>query len=92
MTLEGLIAHLEGTYKGLEIRDVMRGNQPIFFHAIMNAPGKESDRKKTMGTTLKKLTESDSDDLYVDLAITCVKKDDAASQILAGVPPIRVYF
>ena len=37
MTLEGMIGQLEETYKGLEVRDVMRGNQPIFFHAIMNA-------------------------------------------------------
>lgn len=92
LTLEALIAELEETYKGLEIRDVMRGNQPIFFHAIMNAPGKENDRKKTLSTLIKKLSESDSDDLYVDLAITCVRKDDAAGQILAGVPPVRVYF
>ena len=58
----------------------------------MNAPGKENDRKKTLSTLIKKLSESDSDDLYVDLAITCVRKDDAAGKILAGVPPVRVYF
>jgi hypothetical protein len=37
MTLEGMIRQVEETYKGLEVRDVMHGNQPIFFHAIMNA-------------------------------------------------------
>jgi len=76
MTLEGLIAHVEETYKGLEVRDVMLGSQPIYFHAIMNAPGKENDKKKTLNTSIRKLTECDSEDLYVDLAITCVRKGD----------------
>jgi len=35
------MTHLETKYNGLEIRDVMKGGQPIFFHAIMNAQGKE---------------------------------------------------
>jgi len=59
MTLEGLIAHIEESYKGLEVRDVMLGNQPIYFHAIMNAPGKENDKKKALTSTLRKLTECD---------------------------------
>lgn len=38
MTLHNLIAHLEQTYEGLEVRDVLRGGTPIYFHAIMSAP------------------------------------------------------
>ena len=37
MTLLDFMTHLETKYNGLEIRDVMKGNQPIFFHAIMTA-------------------------------------------------------
>ena len=92
MTLEGLITHIESTYSGLEVRDVMLGSQPIFFHAIMNAPGKETDKKKALGTTLRKITECDSEDLYVDLSNTCIRKGDETATILAGVPPVRVYF
>lgn len=92
MTLEGLIAYIEETYKGLEVRDVMLGNQPIFFHAIMNAPGKENDKKKALSSSIRKLTECDSDEPYVDLSITCIRKGDEAAKILAGVPPVRVFF
>jgi hypothetical protein len=70
----------------------MRGNAPIYFHAIMNAPGKEADKKGTLDTPLKKIAECESDELYVDLTITCVRKDDAEQKILAGVPPVRVFF
>ena len=38
MTLAAFIAHLETTYNGLEIRDVMKGGTPIYFHAIMSVP------------------------------------------------------
>jgi len=58
----------------------------------MNAPGKETDKKKALGTTLRKMTECDSDDLYVDLSITCIRKGDETATILAGVPPVRIYF
>ena len=92
MTLQAVISKLEETYKGLEVRDVMQGNQPIFFYAIMNAPGKENDRKKTLNSAFKKLTDCDSEDLYVDIAVTCIRKDDPEAKILAGVPPVRVYF
>lgn len=92
MTLKAFIAHIEDKYQGLEIRDVMRGNQPIFFHAIMNASGKEQEKKKVLESKLKPLTESDSDDLYVDLGITCIRKDDAEAKILNGVPTVRVFF
>lgn len=92
MTLEGLIAYIEETYKGLEVRDVMLGSQPIFFHAIMNAPGKENDKKKALNMSIRKLTECDSDDAYIDLSITCIVKGDETAKILAGVPPVRVFF
>ena len=92
MTLQGLIKHIEETYVGLEVRDVMKDGTPIFFHAIMSAPGKEQERKKVLETTLKKLADSEAEDAYVDLAITCVRKDDEAAQILQGVPPVRIFF
>ena len=95
MTLQSLIAHLEETYAGLAIRDVLKGGQPIFFYAIMNIPEKAKEKKKVMGTLLSKLAEVEPDEAYVDLAITCVRKDDPkgeAADILAGVPPVRVFF
>lgn len=91
-SLRSLLEQIETTYQGLEVRDIMRGNAPIYFHAIMNAPGKEADKKATLDTSLKKIAECDSDELYVDLAITCVRKDDAEQKILDGVPPVRVFF
>ena len=42
--LNEVIKYIEETYVGLEVRDVMRGNAPIFFSAIMNAPGKEDEK------------------------------------------------
>lgn len=47
--LEKVIASVEAKYKGLEVKDVMFGNQPIFFTAIMNAPGKEKERAAVLG-------------------------------------------
>lgn len=40
MTLHNLIVHMEQTYSGLEVRDVLKGGTPIYFHAIMSAPQK----------------------------------------------------
>jgi hypothetical protein len=75
----------------LEVRDVLRGNAPLFFFAIMSAPGKENEREKALKSKVSDLTSVDpSEDKYVDLSITCVKQGD--DQILSGVPPIRVYF
>ena len=42
--LNQVIKHLQDTYKDLEFRDVLRGNAPLYFHAIMNAPGKEAEK------------------------------------------------
>jgi len=70
----------------------MRGNKPIYFHAIMNAQGKEKEREKTMGAKLRDICGTDSDEKYVDLNVTCIKKGDKEEIILSGVPPVRVYF
>ena len=81
--------------KGLEVRDVMKGNAPLYFHAIMNAPGKEHDKEKALASRISDLAGIDtSEDRYVDLNITCIKKDENSTdgQILSGVPPVRVYF
>ena len=93
ITLAQVIKKVEENYNGLEVRDVMRGNTPIYFHAIMNSPGKENERDKTMNSKVHELTNVDpSEDRYVDLNITCVRKDDSENKILSGVPPVRVFF
>jgi len=92
VTLEGVIKHIEDTYKGLEVRDVLVGNAPIYFHAIMSAAGKEQEKKKTLATSVYKLCELDADDLYIDLSVSCIRKSDEDPQILSGVPPVRVHF
>jgi len=91
-TIADVITHFEDTYKGLEVRDILRGNMPIFFYAIMNAQGKEKEKEKVLSTSVHSATESYPDDKYVDLNITCVRKDDQEAKILNGVPPLRVSF
>jgi hypothetical protein len=88
-TLKEMMAKIEETYKGLEVRDVIRGNTPVYFHAIMIS--KKDEAKKTLETSLRTLTESESDP-YVDITITVVRKDDPEQKILSGVPPVRVFF
>ncbi len=80
-------------HKGvLEIKDVMRGNAPIYFHAIMNAKGKETQKEKTMGARITDLINIDpTEDKYVDLNITCVLAGDSEGKILAGVVPVHVF-
>jgi hypothetical protein len=94
ISLRDVIAEIESQKdKKLEVRDVMRGNTPIYFHAIMTANGKEADREKVMSSRVSDLTAVDlSEDKYVDLNITCVLAGDTENKILAGVPPVRVYF
>lgn len=61
----------------------------------MNIPEKAKEKKKVMSTLLSKLSEMEAEETYVDLTITCVRKDDQkgdAADILAGVPPVRVFF
>ena len=91
ITLADMIKQIQEDHKGLEVRDVMRGNAPIYFHAIMSAPGKEAEREKILGSKISELTGVDpQEDRYVDLNITCV--GDTEDKILAGVPPVRVHF
>mmetsp|Transcript_53606 Transcript_53606/g.73473 ORF Transcript_53606/g.73473 Transcript_53606/m.73473 type:complete len:134 (+) Transcript_53606:4472-4873(+) len=45
MTLEAMIAELETKYKGLEVRNILRGNTPIYLHAIMSSEGKQEEKK-----------------------------------------------
>lgn len=90
-TLKDVVSHIEAQYEGLEVRDIMRGNTPLFFHAILSAPGKESEKEKVLGSTVVELLGIDpAEDKYVDLNITCIKKGE--EQILTGVPSVRVFF
>lgn len=75
-TLQDFINYLEKTYEGLEIRDIMKGNQPIYFYAIMNSQGKEKEKEKVLKKKVFELVSEDQDDKYCDLAITCVLKND----------------
>ena len=94
ITLLEVIKQVEDLHKGvLEVRDVMRGNAPIYFHAIMNAKGKEADKEKLMKSKVAELANIDpTEDKYVDLNITCVLAGDQEDKILSGVPPVRVFF
>ena len=92
LTLEQVITKVEETYEGLEVRDVLRGNAPIYFHAIMSAPGKEKEKEKTLKTKLNELLGNAADEEhYADLTMTCILKGDKEDKILEGVPPVRVY-
>ena len=89
LSLKEVIQKVESKYEGLEVRDVLRGNAPVYFHAIMNAPGKEKDRERTMNAKLAELLEiTKEDEPYVDLTLTCTRKGE--DKLLDGVPPLRV--
>ena len=91
--LSDVIGEIQASHNGLEVRDVMRGNTPLYFHAIMNAPGKEADKAKILASKVLDITGLDTaEDRYVDLNITCVLIGDSEDKILTGVPPVRVYF
>lgn len=97
LSLQKVIEAVEAKYAGLEVRDVMHGNKPLYFSAIMNAAGKEKEREAVLKQTVCELIEVTEDDVasgavdqYVDLAITCVAKGDKEASILEGVPPLRV--
>ena len=62
LTLQAMIKKIEQQYKGLEVRDVMKGNQPIFFHAIMNDPSKANDKQTALATPIHKLADCCADD------------------------------
>lgn len=88
-SLKELIAKVESKYEGLEVRDVLRGNAPVYFHAIMDAAGKEKDKERTMNTKLCELLDiTKEDEPYVDLTLTCTRKGE--DKLLDGVPPLRV--
>jgi hypothetical protein len=94
LSLKEVIAKVEEQHAGLVVRDVLRGNAPIYFHAIMSAPGKEKDKEKMLNTPLADLLDvqpgiGDDLDRYVDLTITCSAKDDESGAIIAGVPVLR---
>jgi len=44
MTLQDIISHIEQTYQGLEVRDVLKGSTILYFHTLMHAPGKEEEK------------------------------------------------
>jgi len=95
-TLREVIAKVEAKYEGLTVRDVLQGGAPIFFHAIMNAPGKEKDKEQALNSMLAELVgaiaegSAEPDEPYIDLTITCVPNDDPTAEVLEGVPPLRV--
>lgn len=87
------MAKVEADHEGLAVRDVLRGNSPVFFSAIMNAPGKEKQRDEALDTPLATLLgeTGEEPEPYVDLTITCTLKDDEEQQVLDGVPALRVH-
>jgi hypothetical protein len=88
-SLKELIQMVETKYEGLEVRDVLRGNAPVYFHAIMNAAGKEKDKERTMNAKLAELLDiTKEDEPYVDLTLTCTRSGE--DKLLDGVPPLRV--
>ena len=95
LSLKEVIAKVEEQHAGLVVRDVLRGNAPIYFHAIMSAPGKEKDKEKALNTKLVELLEAQADpggddlDEYVDLTITCAAKGDESGSVIEGVPVLR---
>jgi len=95
LTLKEVMAKVEEQHAGLVVKDVLRGNAPIYFHAIMSAPGREKDKEKALNTPLVELLEAQMGhtneelDQYVDLTITCSATDDKAGGIIAGVPVLR---
>jgi len=86
-TLKDLFDYIEKTYELLP-KDVTFGSQAIYFHALMDIPGKEKEKEKRMKSKLEELLNLEKDDKYADLNVMCAKKDD--NQILKGVPPVRV--
>jgi len=90
--VQEMIDHFNQLYPELEVRDIMKGSTPLYFHAIMNAPGKEAEKQKILESKIFDIVGADNDDKYVDIAVTCIRKGDEKEQILSGVPPVRVYF
>jgi len=98
LSLRAVMAKVEELHEGLVVRDVLRGNAPVYFHAIMNAPGKEKEKEATLNTPLATLLGGEAGagdeepESYVDLTITCSAKGDPSSTVLEGVPVLRATF
>ena len=52
-----VIKYLEKTYQGLEVRDILRGNAALYFHAILGVPGKEKEKEKLLHTKVIDIIE-----------------------------------
>lgn len=74
--LSDVIAHVEEAHKGLEVRDIMHKGKPLFFYAIDNMVGKEKEKKAKLDNSVFNATECFADDLYVDIAVTCIDSAD----------------
>ena len=49
-----LFEHIEKTYK-LKPKDLMKGSTPLYFHAVMEVPGKEKQKEETLNSTIAEL-------------------------------------
>jgi hypothetical protein len=45
LTLKQIMEKFEQKYEGLEIKDILKGNTPLFFRALVNVPGKEKEKE-----------------------------------------------
>jgi len=78
------------------VTDVLRGSTAVFVRALMNAPGKEKEKERTLNTPLAELLGADGGagdeqpDQYADLTIACALKGDETLTSIEGVPPLRV--
>lgn len=86
-----VINHINHTYPDLQIRDVLKGSSPLYFYALMNAPGKEQEKEKTLHAKIAELVGAEADEKYVDISVTCIKTGDETETIISGVPPVRVH-
>ena len=89
ITLKNVLDYLQETYK-LFPRDVMKGAKPVYLYAIMSNPEKKTESDGILGKKLFELLQLQEGEEYVDLNVTFV--NDPAGKILAGAPPVRVYF
>lgn len=90
ITIRDVINHIETKYPGIEVRDVLHGQTTLLLYTD-KVPGKQKEHAKKMNTPVFTATESDLEDEYVDLTITCIdtKSED---QVLQKTPIVRVYF
>jgi len=74
----------------LECKDVMFESQAVYFHNLMDMPGKEAEKEKTLNKDLRTLLDLDEDAKYADLTITFTRKGE--KELLKETPQVRVYF